>query len=232
MRGVVIHDEVQGEPCGDVGIDLPQEAEVLLVAMTTLAVTDHRAGGQIQRRKQGGGAMTNIVMGHALDIAEAHRQQRLGALQGLDLALFVHAQDHGFVRRVQVQTDNIPHLFNEKGIVRQRKVALPVRLQTESAPDAVDGVFRESALGRQQTATSMRTALRSGSQRPANQRRHALVADRARPSGAQLVVQAPQALAEKASPPVAKLTLTPPQAGVEFGRCGHARHHAGVLALR
>jgi hypothetical protein len=26
VRGVVVHDEVHGEPGGDIGIDLPQEA--------------------------------------------------------------------------------------------------------------------------------------------------------------------------------------------------------------
>ena len=51
-----------------------------------------RAVEQVECGEQGGGAMADVVVGNALDVAKAQRQQRLGALQRLDLAFFVDAQ--------------------------------------------------------------------------------------------------------------------------------------------
>ncbi len=46
---------------------------------------------------------------------QAQRQQkdRLGAIERLDLALFIDAQDQGLVGRIQIQADDIAHLRNE-----------------------------------------------------------------------------------------------------------------------
>ena len=40
MRRVVIHDQVPGEPGRDLGVDLPQEAPVLLVVMAALTLAE------------------------------------------------------------------------------------------------------------------------------------------------------------------------------------------------
>ena len=39
--------------------------------------------------------MANVVVRDTLDVAEAHGQYRLRALQSLDLALLIHAQNNG-----------------------------------------------------------------------------------------------------------------------------------------
>lgn len=72
--------------------------------MVVPALTDHRAGRQVECHKQSGGAMANVVVSHAFDIAQALGQQRLGAFQDLDLALFINAQRHRFVPRVAGST--------------------------------------------------------------------------------------------------------------------------------
>src|SRR5712692_5177897 len=132
-----------------------------------------------------------------------HGKQWLGAFQGLDLALFIDAQHHGFVRRMQIQSHDIPHFFNEEGIGGELKVTLPMRLETKCAPDAVDRGLREARLGSQRTATPVRGVGGSRPQRLANQRRDSFVADRARATRAQLTVQPRQALLEKTPPPIA-----------------------------
>jgi hypothetical protein len=81
VRGVIIHDQVHSEPGRNLGVDLAQEAQVLLVAMAALTLTEDRAGRQVQCRKQGGRAVANIVVGYAFDIPQAHGKQGLGALQ-------------------------------------------------------------------------------------------------------------------------------------------------------
>lgn len=65
----------------------------------------------------------------------AQRQDRLAALQGLNLALLVHAQDERVLRRADVQPDDIAHLVHKLGIGRELNGFSAVRLQPESAPD-------------------------------------------------------------------------------------------------
>jgi len=70
----------------------------------------------------------------------------VGALQGLNLALFINAQHHGFIRRIQMLSHDIAHLFNKEGIGGELKVTLPIRLETKSAPDAVNRGLGETGL--------------------------------------------------------------------------------------
>ena len=59
--------------------------------------------------------MAHVIMGAPLHLARAQGQQRPGAVQGLDLGLLVHAQDQRPVRRIKVESHNVPHLFDEEG---------------------------------------------------------------------------------------------------------------------
>ena len=63
-------------------LQMAEEGEKLLMQMTRLAFVEHRAGGDIEDNKQGGGAMADVMMGDALDITQAHRQHRLGCGSG------------------------------------------------------------------------------------------------------------------------------------------------------
>ena len=49
-------------------------------------------------------------------IAGHHLQSRLRAIQGLNMALFVHAQHQSPIGRVQIQPDDVAHLLNEQRI--------------------------------------------------------------------------------------------------------------------
>jgi hypothetical protein len=81
VRTVVIDDEEQLQIPGHfVVVDATQKAEELLMTIPRLALRDHRTGHHIEGSEQGGGAMADGVMGHAFDVAQAHRQQRLGAV--------------------------------------------------------------------------------------------------------------------------------------------------------
>ena len=69
-----------------------------------------------QRREQRRRSMTHVVMRDAFNVAEPQRKQRLGALQGLALALFVDAQHESILGRAQIQADDIAQLVDEEGI--------------------------------------------------------------------------------------------------------------------
>ncbi len=71
------------------------------VAVQMIALSQHLAGQHVQGREQGGSAVPLVIVSDTLDVTEAQRQQRLGALQRLHLALLIHAQHQGIVRRIQ-----------------------------------------------------------------------------------------------------------------------------------
>ena len=66
---------------GDGGLDLVQKADALLVAMTCHALPDHRTVEDIERRKQRGGAMPNIMVRHRCGPAPLDPQTRLNAIE-------------------------------------------------------------------------------------------------------------------------------------------------------
>ena len=98
MRGIVIDNHMEVEFGWDIGLDMAQKRQELLMTMTRLALRQDRAIEEVEGGKQRGRAMALIVVGDPLDIA-AHRQHGLGRLQRLDLALLVDAQDKGLVGR-------------------------------------------------------------------------------------------------------------------------------------
>ena len=70
------------------------------------------------------------------------RENRLSPVQRLHLTLFVYTQDDRAIRRIHVQSDDIPHLFNKLRIFGELEVLHPVRLQPEGVPDSYDRGLR------------------------------------------------------------------------------------------
>jgi len=58
-------------------------------------------------------------MRHRPAAALLHRQPRLGAVEGLDLALFIDRQHQGLVGRIEVEADDILELGDEVRIARE-----------------------------------------------------------------------------------------------------------------
>src|SRR5580765_1153925 len=85
VGAVVVHDQVHSQLGRNVGVDRAQECEELLAAVSTMKLADHAASCQIQRREQRRGSMAHVVMGAPLRNTGSKRQQRLCAIQGLDL---------------------------------------------------------------------------------------------------------------------------------------------------
>ena len=61
--------------------------------------------------------MADVVVGDSFDVAQAHRQQRLGAIEGLDLRFLVNAEHHCLIGRVEVEPDDVSDLLDKKRIV-------------------------------------------------------------------------------------------------------------------
>ena len=60
--------------------------------MPLIAAVGDRAGGDLQGGEQGRGAVALVVVGSFLGQTRAHRQDRLGAVEGLNLALFIDTE--------------------------------------------------------------------------------------------------------------------------------------------
>jgi hypothetical protein len=116
VDALVVDDQVHVQILEYGLLDLPEEPQELLVPVAGLALGDHLAGGDIQGGEQRGSAVPDVVMPDALHVAQAHGQQRLGAIQGLDLRLLVDAEHHRLVGRVQVQTNDVADLLDKEGI--------------------------------------------------------------------------------------------------------------------
>ena len=148
VRPVVVQDHADLDPglAGQLRVQIVEEVEELLVAVPAVASANHLAGGYVQRREQRGHPVTDVVVRGPLTLAGRHRQQRPGAVQGLDLALLVDAQDDRPLRQAHVEPDDGADLLDEVGIGRLLEGFAPVRLQAEGPPDPPDRGLRE-ALG-------------------------------------------------------------------------------------
>ena len=144
-----------------------------------------------------------VVVRAPLDLARAHRQQRLGAVERLDLAFLVDAQDQRPIRRGHVQPDHVAHLRDEVGVGRELEGLDPVRLQAERPPDPLHrGGGQATRLGHAARAP-MRAVGRQALESPADHRLDPLVADLAWRARARLVAQPVQPMLGKSVAPLA-----------------------------
>jgi hypothetical protein len=74
-------------------VDGIQKANEFPVPVALHAAADDLGFKDIEGGQLGGGAVAFIVMGHRGAAAFFHRQPGLGAIEGLDLALLVEAED-------------------------------------------------------------------------------------------------------------------------------------------
>src|SRR6202521_5481920 len=114
---VVVADRVHGEVVCDGPVDLFQEADELLGAVTRQALADDLASLDIEGRKQRRRAIAFVVVRHRLSTALLHRQARLRAIERLNLAFLVDAEHNRLVGRVEVEPDDVDHFFSEFWIV-------------------------------------------------------------------------------------------------------------------
>ena len=87
--------------------------------------------------------MTLIVVCHRPDAALLHRQAALGAIERLDLALFIYREDDGMGGRIDIETNDIAQLAHKLRVGKQLELFHPVLLQAVRAPDALDGILAD-----------------------------------------------------------------------------------------
>ena len=125
---IVVQDQVQRSLLGKLPVQPPQKTQELLVPVLGPALSDHPPIQDVEGGKEGGGPMALVVMSHGPAAPFLHGQAGLGALESLDLALLIHAQDHGFVGRIEVQPHHVGEFLGEPPVLRELESLRPVRL--------------------------------------------------------------------------------------------------------
>jgi hypothetical protein len=125
-------------------VDQVQESEPLLVAVALQAVGDHGAVERVQRGEHGGRAMTLVVVGHGLGPALLHGQSRLGAVEGLNLALLIKRRHKRVLGRIQIEADHVFQPLGEPGFVAWLERVEAMRLQAMRPPDAAHAGFADA----------------------------------------------------------------------------------------
>lgn len=119
MCVVVVHDQVDFRIGGKVALQMVEEEDELLAAVSVLACTDHLAIENVEGGKQRRRAVTLVIVRLPLGQPRWQWKDRGDPVQCLDLALLVHAQYQRAVRRIQVKADNVPHFCFKLRIIGQ-----------------------------------------------------------------------------------------------------------------
>ena len=118
------------------------------MGMVRLAVgQQHLPDGDIQGDEERSGTVPYIAWGHSLHISQTLGQDRLGAVQGLGLAFFVHTKDQGLMGRIQVKPHNFSDLLHEKRVTGEFEVFLPMELEAEGPRNLEHRGLGELGLG-------------------------------------------------------------------------------------
>src|SRR5215475_4343693 len=147
--------------------------------------------------------MAHVAVRATFRYARHYRQDRLLAIERLDLALLVDAENEGAVGRGQVKADNIAYLVDEQRIVRQLERLAAVRLQAEGHPHAANRGVGKAGFRRHRADRPMRCVDRRGAQRAFDYRGDLIVADGSGSTGTRLVKQTIAAVLQKSTAPLA-----------------------------
>jgi hypothetical protein len=74
VGSVVVDEQVDLQALWKRLPDLPEESQKLLLPVAGFSLGDHFSRGHIQGSKQGGGAVSDVVVGDSFHISQAHGQ--------------------------------------------------------------------------------------------------------------------------------------------------------------
>lgn len=162
VGAIVVYDEMQVHLGGGFGIDPFEEPDEFLVPVTWHAVADYRTIEHAHGRKQSGRAVAFVVVRHRPTAPFLQRQTGLGAVEGLDLAFLVHAQNKGFVRGIQIQSNDIVQLLDKLCVAAEFEGFDEMGFEIVVLPDTADGGLADALCLGHRSCTPM---CRSGRRR-------------------------------------------------------------------
>src|SRR6266566_4902653 len=103
VSGVVVNDRIDHLSLGKMRVDVIEETDELLMPVAFHVAADDGAVENVEGGEQRGCAVAFVVVGHRPGAPRLHRQSRLGAVEGLDLALLVDRENDGVGGRIDVE---------------------------------------------------------------------------------------------------------------------------------
>src|SRR5215207_1213355 len=166
VGGEVVYDEVDFLVGGLCGYDLLGKADKLLAGVAARSACDDLAAFGLEGGIEREGAVTEILEPMTLGPSRRKRQHRIESVEGLDGALFVHAEDGGMGGRGQIESNDVGGFRFKSWIVGSHEVTQPMGLQPVAPPDASDAHVPEAEFACQTTAAPVSAPIIGAAPRP------------------------------------------------------------------
>src|SRR5215467_13360901 len=142
-------------------------------------------------------------MAASLGLSWTHRQDRLGPIQRLNLALLIDTKHQSLFGWRHVEPNDVPHLFDKQRVRRKLEGFDAVRLQTECLPNPVNRRRRMAHRLSHGTQRPVGCTTRCCFQRQTDRFGNLIIADLARPPRPQLIQKSVKPAFRIAAPPFA-----------------------------
>lgn len=130
----VIDDDMNGFTCWLAGDELVQKGNELGAGVPRGRLAKDLAALGFQRSIERESAMAKILETMTLRPTRRERQHGVESVESLDGALFIHAEDCGIERRLEIESDDISCFGLKIGIIALHVMAQTMRLQPEVGP--------------------------------------------------------------------------------------------------
>src|ERR1700758_222661 len=112
--------------------------------MPGLAGSDHRALQNVERSKQSGRSVPLVIMRLSCRQAGPQRKNRLRAVQRLNLAFLIQAEDNRLVRWVDIEPHNVAHFPRKFWVVTEFEGLHSMGLEFVLLPNPLHGSRADS----------------------------------------------------------------------------------------
>ena len=127
VSGVVVADDVNIQLGGDLALDLAQEGQPLLMAMTSGGMSKDLARQIVEGGKQGDRSVTVVIVGLGADMTLVQGETGLTALEGLTLTLLIATEHQRTIGRMEIEANHIPELLFKGQILGKFEALEPMR---------------------------------------------------------------------------------------------------------
>ena len=134
--------------------DVGEEGDELGRSVPLGGLAEHLAGLGVEGRIERQGAVAVVLKAMAFGAARGERQDRVLAIQGLNVRLLIDAEHRRVRRRVQIQPNDVGRLLLKVRIVRGHVALDPMRLESVLAPHTRHHHVADVQMGRRACASS------------------------------------------------------------------------------
>ena len=148
VSGVVVADDMNIQLGGDLALDLAQEGQPLLMAMTSGGMSKDLAREIVEGGKQGDRSVTIVIVGLGADMTLVQGETGLTALEGLTLTLLIATEHQRTIGRMEIEANHIPELLFKGQILGKFEAFESMRSDRVSRPQTLHARFAQAGFPR------------------------------------------------------------------------------------